>query len=367
MRNFRCQCGNTVCFENTQCLGCGRALGFLPDHLLLGAIEPIDGERYRALAPVAAGVVYRACKNYHEERVCNWMVPETDNNAFCRACRLNQMIPNLAEPRNRVLWARIERAKRRLLYTLFALGLPVHGRDEAGEQGLAFEFLADPEVGGEFTDEAGAQRVLTGHRRGLVTINIAEADPGMRESMRERMREQYRTLLGHFRHEIAHHYWERLVAGGTWLTEFRELFGDERTEYDAALRRYYAEGPSPEWQQSFVSAYAAAHPWEDFAETWAHYLHMVDTLETASDYGFSIRGRALRSPATSVNVGVRQQAGNPPPAAFEELLADWIELTLTLNALNRSMGLRDAYPFALSPGANGKLAYVHRLIAAHAR
>jgi len=128
MRNFRCVCGNTIYFENSQCLVCGRALGFLPQPLVLSPIEPVEGGRWHALSSDAP-TTWRQCRNYENENVCNWMVPADDPEPFCRACRLNQLIPNLADPHNRVLWARIERAKRRLLYTLFVLKLPVIGRD----------------------------------------------------------------------------------------------------------------------------------------------------------------------------------------------------------------------------------------------
>jgi len=355
MRNFRCACGNAVTFENSQCLACGRELGFLPERLLLSALEPEPAGHYRALAD---GGVYRQCRNYAQEHVCNWMVPAADDQPYCRACRLNRLIPNLSEPRNRVLWARIERAKRRLLYGLATLRLPVIGRDLDPAAGLAFEFLADPAAETEFADEAAGRQVLTGHRDGVITINIAEADPAAREGMRERMGEQYRTLLGHFRHEVAHWYWDRLVRGGARQAGYRELFGDERADYGEALRRYYTEGPRPDWQSHGVSAYASAHPWEDWAETWAHYLHMVDTLETAHDHGFAIHGQAVRLPATVLQP-------DPPPAAaagFDELLGDWIRLTLALNALNRSMGMRDAYPFTLGARAIDKLRFVHGVI-----
>lgn len=358
MRNFRCTCGSEIYFENTRCLNCGRALGFLPARMQLSALEPLADGRYRALAD---GALHRQCNNYREAQVCNWMVEDSDQQYFCPACRLNHVIPNLSDPHNRVLWMRIERAKRRLLYGLYTLRLPVIGRDR-DPAGLAFEFLEDPVASIEFTDDAGAQRVLTGHRAGTITINIAEADPSARESMRERMGEQYRTLLGHFRHEIAHWYWDRLVRASRWQDPFRELFGDERDDYAAALQRYYTEGPRADWQEHGVSAYASSHPWEDWAETWAHYLHIVDTLETAHDHGFILHGRAVRPPEAAL--GNVQRAAGPGgiPASFDDLLADWTQLALALNALNRSMGQRDAYPFTLGPRAMDKLRFVHAVI-----
>jgi hypothetical protein len=230
----------------------------------------------------------------------------------------------------------------------------VVGRDENPTSGLGFEFLAGQTGMAEFSDYSGGHNVLTGHRNGLITINIAEADPSARESMRELMSEQYRTLLGHFRHEIAHYYWDRLVRDTHWLAEYRKLFGDERNDYQQSLTSYYAEGPPLDWQQNFISAYASSHPWEDFAETWAHYLHIIDTLETSHSVGFAITGQMEPSPTSGADVFTL--------ATFEELLADWSRLTLAMNALNRSMGLDDAYPFSLSVPVAAKLAFVHRLI-----
>lgn len=365
MRNFTCQCGNTLYFESTGCLRCGRTLGYLPEHGVLSALEPESEQTWRALHPDAGDTAYRQCRNYREENVCNWMIPAADAQAYCAACRLNQTIPNLAEPKNRRLWYRIEAAKRRLLYTLDRLGLPVHGRDRDPESGLAFAFLADDEPSAEFSDDVGAyRRVMTGHRGGLITINLAEADPSSREQMRERMNEFYRTLLGHFRHESGHYYWDRLIRDTPWIEEFRARFGDERNDYEAALGRHYAEGAAADWQSHYVSAYASCHPWEDWAETWAHYLHMTDTLETAADHGFAIDGRKLAPPrAVSAKPGTpsRQQyaaAGTD----FDLLVQGWIRLTLALNDLNRSMGLPDAYPFVLSDPATQKLRFVHQIV-----
>lgn len=369
MRNFTCRCGNTVYFESTRCLGCGRRLGYLPEHGVVSALEPDDAGTWRTLHAPAGDAAYRPCRNYEQENVCNWMIPAGDGHAFCRACRLDDTIPNLSQPRNRLLWYRIEAAKRRLLYTLDRLGLPVRGREEDPEGGLAFAFLADEQPGAEFSDDLGAyRRVMTGHRGGLITINLAEADPSSRERMRERMNEFYRTLLGHFRHESGHYYWDRLIRTTPWLEDFRALFGDERTDYEAALARHYADGPPADWRMHYVSAYAACHPWEDWAETWAHYLHMTDTLETAADHGFAIEGRELTPPdrPTGPDAPTQQYAAGPG-ADFDTLLRDWVRLTLALNDLNRSMGLPDAYPFVLSGPATEKLRFVHRVVqtAAH--
>lgn len=356
MKTFTCTCGNTLHFENSRCLVCGRALGFIPGAGTLSALEPGGEGEWRALAD---GNRYRLCANYRDYEVCNWLVPADEPHAYCASCRLNHIIPDLSQEQNLTLWHRIETAKRRLLYTLFGLSLPVVGRDIDPQRGLAFEFLADPDNGNEFSNEvAEGQRVVTGHRSGMVTINIAEAKDSAREEMRTRMNERYRTLLGHFRHECGHYYWDRLVLNTPWLERARELFGDERRDYRQALDAYYAAGPAPDWQQYFISAYASVHPWEDWAETWAHYLHMIDTLETAHDFGFCIQGRELAAPAAQNTSGYRSAA------SFDELVEDFGQLSVALNALNRSMGQADAYPFILAEVPLSKLRFVHELVAA---
>jgi hypothetical protein len=263
---------------------------------------------------------------------------------------LNEIIPDLSLPENRPLWARIEAAKRRMLYTLFLLRLPVVSRRQ-DPRGLAFGFLADP-ISADSADPLGDwNRVITGHDNGLITLNVAEADDVAREEMRHRMNEPYRTLLGHFRHEIGHYYWEVLVRDSEVLPAFRDLFGDERKDYAEAVREYYAHGPARR-QVAHVSAYAMMHPWEDWAETWAHYLHMVDTLETAQHLGFAVHGRPVRGPA----------AGEPSGWRFDDFFADWVSLTLAMNDFNRSMGLGDAYPFVIPAAAIEKLRFVGELI-----
>lgn len=361
MRTSECECGNTLYFENTACLACGRTVGYLPDVRRMSALEASGVGRWRALA---TGTDYRMCDNYSRYDVCNWMIPAADDHQLCPACRLNHIIPDLREPDNLTLWYRIEGAKRRLLYTLYALHLPVVGRERDPGGGLAFEFLADEDNGDEFSNELTPRgHVVTGHRGGLITINIMEARHGAREEMREKMNERYRTLLGHFRHESGHYYWDRLVRDTPWVKRYRALFGDERETYDAALGRYYDSGPTPGWESGWISAYASAHPWEDWGETWAHYLHMVDTLETAQDFGFSLEGRRVKALAMPMQAA----AGYETPAVFERLLDDWTRLTVALNALNRSMGLPDAYPFAIGGAVLEKLRFVHELVAASAR
>ncbi|MEX2365496.1 MAG: putative zinc-binding metallopeptidase, partial [Pseudohongiellaceae bacterium] len=139
---------------------------------------------------------------------------------------------------------------------------------------------------------------------------------------------------------------------------FRELFGDERQDYRQAMQNYYQQKNPPAWQDGFISAYASAHPWEDWAETWAHYLHMIDTLETANDIGFRIQNDPHAENENSGESDLSSVKG----MNFNALMDDWASLTIGLNALNRSMGLPDAYPFVLSPRATAKLRFVHHII-----
>lgn len=359
MRTFLCVCGNTLHFENSVCLSCSRPVAFVPEAGVVSPLEP-DGEGMRALTAPEHAARVRACGNHLDYDVCNWAVQAGDEQRLCRSCRLNSVIPNLDRGDNLRLWYRIEVAKRRLLYTLLLLGLPVPDRVEDPERGLAFEFLADRRIDPEFADPLGGEDlVFTGHSEGTITINLLEADDGLRESMREEMNELYRTLLGHFRHEIGHYYW-RLLIDGERLAAFRARFGDERSGYEEAMAAYYHSGPCARWEQDFVSAYAAAHPWEDWAETWAHYLHMVDTLDTADDFDFVLGGQAIVSPLVA---GADAQRDGDGRLGFDDLVGQWYRLTIAMNGLNRSMGLPDAYPFALPPPVIAKLRFVHELIA----
>ena len=298
MKLFECQhCGQPLYFENTRCESCGRALGYLPHLQTVTALEEDEADGLRALADRAGR--YRTCANA-QHGACNWLIPKQSSEPFCAACRHNRMIPDLSVPDNLAHWRRIETAKHRLFYTLLKLRLPLETRLENSEGGLAFDFVASPAA-----DAAPAEPVMTGHASGLITINLAEADDAERERMRRQMGEPYRTLLGHFRHEIAHYYWDRLVRDAPGIEAFRQLFGDEREDYAEALRRHYDSGPAADWQDRFVTAYASVHPWEDWAETFAHYLHIRDTLDTP-------RRSASPRPAPPSSVGCWDPADSTP-------------------------------------------------------
>ncbi len=350
MKVFHCDhCQQLVFFENTRCIGCDHPLAYLPDRADVGSLEVMDDGRWRRPQYSADAAIYRLCANYERENVCNWAIPAADPGALCASCRLTRVIPDLSQAGNREAWYRMEVAKRRLVYSLLRLGLPVRDKIDDPLHGLAYEFLAD-------VPGTGGLHVLTGHDSGVITINLAEANDAEREKRRLELREPYRTLLGHFRHEIGHYYWDRLLPDTEGLSAFRETFGDERASYDAALRQHYEQGPPQNWHQQFISTYASAHPWEDWAETWAHYLHMIDALETAAACGLSLRPRRADEPALSSTV----HATTAMP--FEHMMEDWHSLTYVLNNLNRGLGLSDGYPFVLSPPVVAKLGFMHKTI-----
>ncbi len=353
MKIFHCgQCDQLVFYENTACIRCGHLLAYLPDQQDMGTLEPDGGDLWHSL-PSPSGTVeksYRLCKNYAEQNVCNWAVAADDPNPFCLSCRLTRTIPDLSRAENRAAWARMEVFKRRLVRSLISLGLPLVSKVEDPRKGLIFDFLADPET-------PGAPPVLTGHDDGVIVINVAEADDAEREKRRKEMHEPYRTVLGHFRHEVGHYYWDVLIKDSEWIEGYRQLFGDEREDYDQALKRHYAEGAPPDWSSRFVSAYASTHSWEDWAETWAHYLHIEDTLETAVECGLSLTPKRRGEPAMKPDISLDGER----PTSFDQIIERWFPLTYVLNNLNRGMGLPDAYPFVLSSPAIEKLRFVHEV------
>lgn len=357
-RNYQCRCGCPVFFRNSRCLSCDTPLGYEPNLGKLYPLEPAGQADLWHLAGAAEcrGKIYRRCLNLTSASACNWLVPAWDGTnvqTLCQSCRLDRTIPDLSIPANQEAYHRISMAKRRLLSFLIVRDLPVASRvSEDPERGLAFDFLRSP---------AGGPRVMTGHNDGIITLNIEEAEDSTRERIRSEMGEAYRTLLGHLRHEAGHYYWDRLVASTSWMEEFRALFGDERTDYAAALQTYYERGAARDWQQRFVTPYASAHPWEDWAETWAHYLHMMDTLECALSFGLNPDSSIeMRFKPYTPDVLFRPQ--DPGGAQFLHFLDSWTRLTAVLNELSRSMGLHDFYPFTLSDGAVAKLQFVHLVV-----
>jgi hypothetical protein len=355
VKTFHCtHCQHLVFFENIRCLNCDHALAYLPDGNLMAAVQQGTDGLWRCEGPQGPGgreQAYRLCANYERQNVCNWAVPQSDPQPLCRACRLTHMIPDLSQPGNVTAWYRLETAKRRLVYTLLGLGLPVLEKKEPYDAGVEFQFLHDSPSG-------DGQRVLTGHDNGLITINIAEADDVRREQQRQLQNEPYRTVLGHFRHEIGHYYWDRLIKDSPRLEPFRALFGDERWDYQQALQRHYQNGPPADWETAFISAYAASHPWEDWAESWAHFMHITDALETAAAVGLSLKPKRPDEPS----MATPPNPLTPRAQDFDQMVEDWSSLTYVLNNLNRGLGLPDSYPFVLWPAVIDKLRFIHDTI-----
>ena len=382
-RAYRCQCGRPVFLRNSQCLACHTPLGYVIDRLGVVPLAPVQSEAEARTKDVGEGESeaqgaepdtftvfgnpdgkrYRRCANLLTAASCNWMVPaprEGDDPAFntdglapgfCLSCSVTRTIPDLSVERNGELWRKLEHAKRTLISQLLALGLPVVSRHADPVHGLAFDFLGNM---------PGAPHVMTGHEHGVITLNAEEAEDAVRERIRAEMREPYRTLLGHFRHEIGHYYWDLLVQPTYWLEEFRALFGDERADYTAALQTHYEQGPPPDWSNRFVSSYASMHPWEDWAETWAHYLHMADTTDTAMSFGVDATNVELASDLFTTDD--LWQPEHPGATKFLDFLNGWVLLTNVLNELSRSMGQPDYYPFVLPRAAVGKLQFIHCVV-----
>ena len=346
MKLFQCQvCANILYFENRFCGSCGHRVGFLPETQRMAALEP-DGEAWRPAQSNRAPRFF--CRNA-EHDACNWLVPEGSTDAYCTACRHNGTVPDISDAAHLDRWRELEFAKHRLIYSLLRWKLPLHTRNDDPAHGLIFHFLAD------WSEQA---KVMTGHENGVITIALTEADDLERERRRLEMGEPYRTLLGHFRHEVGHHYWDVLVRDGGRLESFRALFGDDRADYQDALQAYYQNGAPVNWQENFVSAYATAHPWEDFAETWAHYLHIVDTLEMAKEFGLDVKPRLDRTGDLTAHFDFDPYVAG----TVEPVMNAWLPFVFAMNSVSKTMGTRELYPFVLSPAVMTKLGFIHDLV-----
>lgn len=346
-----CRCGQSLFFRNSQCLACNALLGYQPEESRLTSLQPGLQEGTWTLDADPDAGLFRRCANLDTPAACNWLLSANDHDSLCIACSLNRTIPDLSVPENPERWRKVEIAKRRLVAQLITLGLPVIPKSVDEETGLAFDFIG--------IDLEG-NAPMTGHANGLITLDIKEADDAHREQVRAQMHEPYRTLLGHFRHEVGHYYWDRLIANGPWLDAFRNLFGDERASYAEALDRHYQQGAPLDWPQHYVSAYATMHPWEDWAETWAHYLHMMDAVDTA--LGFGMSAREMDFDYQPFPPSTLYDPEHPGGAAFLSFVNAWIELAGMLNELSRSMGQPDFYPFVLPAAAIAKLHFIHLVI-----
>jgi hypothetical protein len=356
MKLFACSnCRNVVYFNNTVCESCGFRLGYdSPKNAIYALTEGGGGW----IATAFPRRQFRFCANA-EHDACNWLIPANRDGPLCAACRHNRTIPDLSVEENLPRWRKLEAARHHLFYSLLRLGLPLETRAQSPDSGLAFDVLADDPISGV--------QVTTGHSEGVITVNLAEADDAIREQRRTELHEPYRTLLGHFRHEIGHYYWNRLVRDAGRVAAFREVFGDETRDYDESLKSHYADGPPADWRDNFITAYASAHPWEDFAEIWAHYFHITDTMEMARSHGVRTTPRGAKL------IGVRLiGAPNPSPCTaigfdpyyaqeIEQLINCWHPVVIAVNSINRCMGQPDLYPFVLTPPIIRKLGFVHEL------
>jgi hypothetical protein len=363
MKNFECgRCHNKIYFESVSCLKCGATLGFDTKTMAMVHFEPDIQVKIeltktvtaKSRASKAGGVktanpkagtrpTVRYCANA-AHGVCNWLTDLSHD--LCLACQMNRTIPNLTEPGGLTAWRDLERAKKRLVYGLLRFHLP-----------LAVERAGLPDTGPLTFDFA--RNTVTGYQSGVITIDVLEADAVERERQRQWFGEPYRALLGHLRHESGHFYWMVLVETAGQIEEYRHLFGDERQDYAEALARHHA-GARLDWQGHHVSAYASSHPWEDWAETWAHYMHLVDALDTAETEGMEphVLGFSLSS------FFANRRADVYTDVAFSALMERWTPLAIGMNSLNRSMGYGDFYPFVIPPPVVEKLAFVHRVIRA---
>ncbi|MBB1332380.1 MULTISPECIES: zinc-binding metallopeptidase family protein [unclassified Pseudoalteromonas] len=374
MKTFKCNCKDNqiLFFESSHCLACGKTVGIDDNFNLVEPYEFNDttGLYYKTSAP---DVPYQKCDNNAHYKACNGMVdinsfvpaPDTEE-VLCFACRFNETIPDLSINQHIPLWTKMETAKRRALYTLKALSLPLNNLSQDAEGGLSFDFITDRSVNDHFvTKLAGQENVFTGHNCGHITINLAEADDVARSQTKHAMGERYRTLLGHFRHELGHYYFDQLIANSPHKHALcKQYFGDDSLDYQQAIDAHYKNGAPANWHENYISEYATMHPFEDWAETWAHYMHIIDTLETAKN--FSITGSTLGNEFEVEDTDELRLPQNSyyfnSQTSISVMLDSWMEFSIILNSLNRSMGLADAYPFVLTQAVRTKLSFVHHAI-----
>ncbi len=332
------RCSSILLLESLSCPACGREVAFEPAALTMRAVDD-DGS-------VPGDDSLSCCAN----RVwgCNWLVPQEAESARCVACRLIRRRPDADDTLAMEKLAAASQVERRLLVQLAELRLPVEPWFRT-EGGLAFDLLSS---------RSGQGPVTIGHAGGVVTIDLAETLDDHREALRVRLGEAYRTMLGHFRHEIGHYYEWKLVEQGPLIEEARALFGDERQSYADALARHYRYGSPDNWEETFISEYATMHPWEDFAECFAHYLHISDVMSTAAVGGMTLRPEPI---AGRQDAAVVPRASYPEDG-FDDMMDDWHWVSLLFNRVNRAMGKDDLYPFDIVEPVRRKLAFVHRVV-----
>ena len=345
MKIFQCgNCNSSVFFENYTCDTCNHLTGYrASDRMMLTFNHTAD-----SLISDREGIAYKYCKN-RDYDVCNWILEKDDPEDYCSACQLNRTIPNLSNPEsdNHDNWKNLEIAKHRLIYQLqkFNLALPSKLRQD---DGLCFDFVA----------KQNNAKLMTGHANGVITILIREGDSVLREQARKQLREPYRTLVGHLRHEVGHYFWNRLVRDNPKvLDEFRAVFGNEQDNYSESLQDYYKIKDHKDWQTSHISKYATSHPWEDWAETWAHYLHIMDMVETAYFFQLHVKPK-FKNKVLKTKVSFDPYTKEN----FDVIVRKCVPLSLAVNSINRAMGIPDVYPFVISPDIIEKLRFIHRLL-----
>jgi hypothetical protein len=348
MRVFTCEsCGQLIFFDNSRCLRCEAPLGYVHGQRDVVALEELaDGRLVEVATPSGT---WQRCATA-DLTGCNWLVP-TGKAALCTSCQLTRTRPADGDTEGLTEWVQSEMAKRRLIFQLAELRLPVEPRREAAKTGLAFDLLSSSET-----------KVVTGHDDGIITLDLAEADDEHRERLRLQLSEPYRTVLGHFRHEIGHYYWPLLVRDPDTLAACRALFGDDSADYAAAVKAHYdaATEEDETWTTNYISRYATMHPYEDWAETFAHYLHILDTLQTAESFGLATPGAVgARGLTRRTGVHPTRPVGS---TTFGEVIDNWLELSYALNQINRSMGHKDLYPFVLAAPVIEKMAFVDHLV-----
>jgi hypothetical protein len=352
MRAFACPvCNGFVSFEARQCATCQANVGF---HLPTNSMVALDGD-----ASTIAGQRWVRCTQA-SSLACSWLAPESQESAARGRCLADSLIrrePDTDDTLAREKLVPTALALRRLVWQLLDLRLPVDPWWQT-EGGLAFDLLSSFSTG---------QKVIIGHADGVITIDVVETLDAYRERLRVQLGEPYRTMLGHFRHEVGHYYQNILVekdpGAQSYLAECRAIFGDEQRSYSDAIDRHYKFGPPAGWQASFISEYATMHPWEDFAECFAHYLHITDTLDTSREAGMILRADRVRF-STPRDVDPLESYDEEP---IERLLYDWRLASLFFNRINASMGKGPLYPFEITPAVTRKLGFVHKVIRDTAR
>ena len=343
MKIFQCgHCEHPLFFEDYSCENCGHLSGYRDGDRKMLTFDP----GRPSLISDRENMEYKYCKN-NGHHVCNWILEKDDPVDYCRACQLNRTIPNLSDGTNFLKWKNLERAKHRLIYQLQKIGLHLVSKMN-DDKGLCFDFIAKRQN----------PNIMTGHANGVITILLREADSVFREQIRTQLQEPYRTLIGHLRHEVGHYFWQQLVfPNKNILKNCRAIFGNDEMNYGDSLQHYYKHGAPEDWQVSFISKYATSHPWEDFAETWAHYLHIMDLAETAHFFGLRVN-----PPEMSDEMKTEVTIDPYSVEEFRTVVATCVPLSFAVNSMNRSMGIPDVYPFVITPVVIEKMSFIHELL-----